>query len=186
MSTVAEWVHSSVGPGEVPATATIPKKYAAPLENRQYERMAQELFKGAHYTEAYVTAGFKAHKGNAHRLSTHEAVKGRLAALQAMAAAKIVKDVANYDKGYVLRQAVRLHETAMAHIEGPDGFNAAAGNVASRALGQVGDHVDVQAFAKQQDINITLTVDAGLSKLEALTSAVIEGEYSDVTSDGID
>ena len=94
-----------------------------------------------------------------------------------MAAARIVKTAVNKD--YVLAQAVKLHETSMANLDGPDGFNAAAGNVASRALGQIGDHVDVQAFSKQQDISVRITVDSALSKLSALEP--IEVEYTEVT-----
>ncbi|MCP4620583.1 MAG: terminase small subunit [Bradyrhizobium sp.] len=62
----------------------------APLKNARYERFAQERVKGLSVDAAYVAAGFKAHRGNAHRLSTKESVKVRIAELQSRVAEKAV------------------------------------------------------------------------------------------------
>lgn len=53
------------------------------LEHPRYEAFAQALAAGETADAAYVTAGYKAHRGNAHRLSTNENVKARIAEIVA-------------------------------------------------------------------------------------------------------
>jgi hypothetical protein len=48
------------------------------LPNPKHETFAQELAKGSTLEAAYLTAGFKAHRGNSFRLSENEHVKGRV------------------------------------------------------------------------------------------------------------
>ena len=66
---------------------------SGPLKNARHERFAQERAKGKSVDEAYSLAGFKPHRGNAHRLSTNESVAARIAELQARAAKKAVVTV---------------------------------------------------------------------------------------------
>ncbi len=61
-----------------------------PLKNARHERFAQERAKGKSVDAAYKVAGFKPHRGNAHRLSTNESVNARVAELQGRAAEKAV------------------------------------------------------------------------------------------------
>lgn len=61
-----------------------------PLKNARHEKFAQERAKGKSVDEAYSLAGFKPHRGNAHRLSTNESVRARVAELQHRAAEKAV------------------------------------------------------------------------------------------------
>ena len=66
-----------------------------PLKNARHERFAQERAKGKSVDAAYVDAGFRPHRGNAHRLSTNESVAARIAELQSRAAEKAVVTVEN-------------------------------------------------------------------------------------------
>ena len=56
------------------------------LANARHERFAQERAKGLTVDAAYEAAGFKVHRGNAHRLSTNDSVASRVAELQAVTA----------------------------------------------------------------------------------------------------
>jgi phage terminase small subunit len=59
------------------------------LPNARHERFAQELSSGKSADEAYVLAGFKHQRQNAHRLMTNDDVMRRIAELQARASAKL-------------------------------------------------------------------------------------------------
>ena len=144
------------------------------LENPQYEKFAQERLKGLKAPDAYVAAGFRPNSGNAHRLNGRECIRQRIAELQEKAAAKIVRSAAVIDKTYVLQQAHRMYEASANAATGEE-FDPKAANVASRFLDQLGRHVSVQAFKEQMDVNVSLSVDAAISRLEA--QDVIEGEY---------
>ena len=48
------------------------------LSNPKHEAFAQARATGKSADEAYAAAGFKPHRGNAHRLSTNESVKRRV------------------------------------------------------------------------------------------------------------
>ena len=58
------------------------------LSNSRHERFAQELAKGETADAAYVTAGFKANRGNATRLKANESVVARVAEIQGKAATR--------------------------------------------------------------------------------------------------
>lgn len=60
----------------------------AALPNPKHELFAQARANGSTVDEAYQQAGFRAHRGNAHRLSTNESVKRRVTELQGRAAEK--------------------------------------------------------------------------------------------------
>jgi predicted house-cleaning NTP pyrophosphatase (Maf/HAM1 superfamily) len=52
------------------------------LPNPKHEAFAQARVKGKSADEAYAAAGYKPHRGNAHRLSTNESVVARVTELQ--------------------------------------------------------------------------------------------------------
>jgi hypothetical protein len=144
-----------------------------PLPNAKYELFAQAISKGAKADEAYVAAGFASNRGNACRLKATESVKQRVRFLQTeMARQTIATPI--IDKAYVLRQSVSLHERCMAEDEA---FNP---NAAARALDMIGRHVDVQAFREAQDINVHITVDQAIARLE---SQAIDADYEVIDGD---
>lgn len=59
------------------------------LANQRHELFAQALARGMTADAAYVAAGYKAHDGNAARLSGNERVRARVAELQERAAADV-------------------------------------------------------------------------------------------------
>lgn len=59
-----------------------------PLRNQRHERFALALAEGHSIAESYTLAGYKQNRGNACRLNADESVQGRVAELQAGAAAK--------------------------------------------------------------------------------------------------
>lgn len=159
-----------------------------PLQNARYERMAQELFKGAKAIDAHERAGFSRNSGNAARMNGLECIQTRVAELQAQVAARIVDKTAVIDAGYVKQQAHRMYvASAKAAVSEDDDGNVAfdpkAANVAARFLEQVGNHRDVAAFTRQTDINISITVDQAIGRLARLDTEAIEADYTDVTSD---
>jgi len=145
-----------------------------PLSNPQYERFAQELFKGAKPTDAQVAAGFKRHSSNAHRMSQYDNIRARVIELQTEAAARIVEEHVAIDKRHVLQNSARVFKASMAVVDA--GYDAAAANAALRANDQMGGHVDVQAWKTTQDVNINVTLDDAIRRLESLDAA-IEGKY---------
>ena len=58
------------------------------LSNSKHELFALAIAQGQSVSAAYVSAGFKAHGSNAHRLSQNEHVKARVAELMAAATEK--------------------------------------------------------------------------------------------------
>jgi hypothetical protein len=150
------------------------------LTNPRYEKMAQELFKGANATDAHERAGFKRNRGNAARINAMECIRRRVLELHSLGAAKLVQEVVVIDKTYVLQQAYRMFEASAAAALGAPGqdgeFDPKAANVASRFLDQLGRHANVRAFVEQHDVSITLSIDAAISRLEEMTA--LEGEYA--------
>lgn len=59
------------------------------LPNPRHESFAHYRAKGKTVDEAYQLAGFKPHRGNAHRLSTNESVRRRIEELQEKVAKKV-------------------------------------------------------------------------------------------------
>src|SRR5262245_32362559 len=59
-----------------------------PLRNSRHEAFCRALFENKSADEAYVVAGYKASRQNAHRLTTNEDIRQRLTELQAEAAKK--------------------------------------------------------------------------------------------------
>jgi hypothetical protein len=71
------------------------------IDNPRHELFAQALFQGKTQDEAYVSAGFKRHDGNAARLSGNERIQARLAELTARAAANV-----SLTKEWVIEQLI--------------------------------------------------------------------------------
>jgi phage terminase small subunit len=151
-----------------------------PLPVPRHEMFAQTLAKGTSQYNAYISAGYSPDRGGASRLAAKPSIKARVAHLQQLSA-DMTATVMAIDKSYVLRQAVKLHELSMSHtVDENGGFVGSAANAASRTLGQIGEHVDVQAWKAAQDINVHITVDQAIARLE---SQAIEADYTDVTED---
>ena len=144
---------------------------ASPLQNARHELFAQSLAQGMTADAAYETAGYSENRGNAIRLKAKESVKARVGYLLADIARRTSTAVA-IDKSYVLRQSVTLHERCMSND--PAEFNP---NAAARALDMVGRHVDVQAFKDTSDINVHISIDSAIGRLDTLGQDAIEGDY---------
>lgn len=68
------------------------------MSNGRHELFAQNLVKGETIDAAYAHAGFKAHSGNAARLSGNESVRRRVEELQAEVAKVVVVTAADIAK----------------------------------------------------------------------------------------
>jgi hypothetical protein len=145
------------------------------LTNPRYEKMAQELYKGANATDAHERAGFKRNRGNAALINAKQCIQDRVHELHSLAAAKLVEEVAVIDRRYVLQQAQRMYE-ASANAATGEGFDPKAANVASRFLDQIGKHANVRAFVEQHDVSINITIDQAIARLEEMNA--LEGEYA--------
>lgn len=66
---------------------------SGPLKNARHEKFAQELAKGATADAAFVSAGFKANRGNATRLKANESISARVAELKERAAERTIVTV---------------------------------------------------------------------------------------------
>lgn len=62
----------------------------AVLKNPKHERFAQELAKGATADEAYQSAGYKPHRGNASTLRANQSILDRVSELQQKAAERAI------------------------------------------------------------------------------------------------
>lgn len=71
------------------------------LSNKRHELFAHGLAKGLLPEEAYVRAGFKAHRQNAHRMMTNDDIRARVDELMGKATEKLV-----VDRAWVLSQLV--------------------------------------------------------------------------------
>lgn len=73
------------------------------LPNAKHERFARAMAKGESASQAYVTAGYRKHDGNAHRLSINEQVRSRIEEILSRAAAR-----AEVDKAKVLAELAKI------------------------------------------------------------------------------
>lgn len=73
------------------------------LANPKYESFAQALATGMSASDAYVSAGYKANRGNATRLNANESIAGRVAEIVAAGAQRAEASV-----GRVLRELTRV------------------------------------------------------------------------------
>ncbi len=168
-----------------------------PLSNQRHELFALALAKGMSSDEAYRTAGYAANRGNAATLKAKQCVQKRVAELQSRIAEK-----ATVDAAWLLDRLAEEAEADVADLYGHDGTVRPvtewpaiwrkglvsgidvdeAGRVTKirlsdriKRLEMIGKHVSVQAFKEQVDMNVSLSIDAAISRLEAMD--VIEGEY---------
>jgi len=138
----------------------------APLSNQRHELFAHALASGETCDRAYQLAGFKPNRGNASALRAKQHIQKRVAEIQANMATRVAEKVA-IDKAYVLARAVKMHEETA-------GFQEYAAS--ARFLEMVGRHKDIQAFKDASDVNVTITVDTAIARLQAPVEA-IEGDY---------
>lgn len=168
-----------------------------PLSNQRWELFALGLAKGMSSDEAYQSAGYTKNRGNATRLKANEAVKIRVAELQSRIAEK-----ATIDAAWLLDRLAEEANADAADLFGLDGTlrpvnewpaiwrKGLVSGIETDEFGRVvkvrlsdrikrleliGKHVSVQAFKEQLDVNVSLSVDAAISRLEA--QDVIEGDY---------
>jgi len=79
------------------------------LANPKHEKFAQELAKGKTATEAYVTAGYKAHDGNAATLRGNQRVLDRIAELQTAGSLRVEVTIAS-----LIKEAAEIQTAAQA------------------------------------------------------------------------
>ena len=77
------------------------------LSNPRHEAFVQALLRGEPATQAYVSAGYKAHHANAARMRDNEGVRRRLAELQRLATAKVVEET-KISASDVIREVAKL------------------------------------------------------------------------------
>lgn len=120
----------------------------AALSNARHERFAQELAKGETADAAYVTAGFKANRGNAATLKAKQSVKDRVAEIQGKAAVRAEITVAS-----ITDRLMRLSDAAEA-LGDAAGIQAAraAAMDAAKLNGLVVDKVKTEA-----SVSLTVT-----------------------------
>ena len=168
-----------------------------PLSNQRHELFSQALAKGMSSDEAYRTAGYAPNRGNAATLKAKQSIQRRVVELQCHIAEKTTVDAA-----WLLDRLAEEANADVADLFGPDGTLRPVtewpaiwrkglvsgmdvdefGRVVKvrlsdriKRLELIGKHVSVQAFKEQLDVNVSLSVDAAISRLEA--QGVIEGDY---------
>ncbi|WP_431490952.1 hypothetical protein [Paraburkholderia fungorum] len=137
---------------------------SGPLENARHERFCQERAKGKTVDEAYVLAGFKPSRSNAHRLSTNEGVRARIAELlgrAAMRAEITAADIANQlDED---RLFARTHKQSAAAV------SATLGK--AKVLGLITDKSELRIADDQMEA-LVLAMGGDVEKLAALKGAL--------------
>lgn len=86
------------------------------LPNQKHERFAQALALGKSADEAYVSAGYKANRGNAATLKANQSILDRVSELTSKGAERAEIDVAR-----VLKELVRLGTSDIRNAFTPDG-----------------------------------------------------------------
>lgn len=150
----------------------------AVLPNPRHEAFAQARAGGKSVDEAYTQAGFRPHRGNAHRLSTNESVKRRIIELQGRVAEKAEWTAADRLRGL---------KTIYDATEGKDPRTAIA--AISEANKMQGSH----APAKHQhsgpgggpipSVDLTNMSDDDLDRLEALFGPLAGAAGDDAEAD---
>jgi hypothetical protein len=93
------------------------------LKDPKHEAVAQGLFHGKTADQAYQDAGYKAHRGNASRLSSNESIQRRVAELVEKAAERALKAV-SFEAADMFRdllEDIRLAHEANDHKTALDG-----------------------------------------------------------------
>lgn len=121
------------------------KPTGKPLENARHEAFARAVAEGTPQGEAYEGAGYKAHDGNASRLSNNEKIKARVDELKSLVVASVIARSAA-SKEYVIEALVDTLERcrqaspvldrkgAIVMVETPDGDTAPAYIFDSKAV----------------------------------------------------
>lgn len=138
-----------------------------PLDNARHERFCQERAKGKTVDEAYVLAGFKPSRSNAHRLSTKEDVRARVAELQERAAHRTEITAAQIAER-LLRIADKGEE--LKHAPGLSVSRAALMDVA-KLNGHITDKSELRIADDQMEA-LVLAMGGDVEKLAALKGAL--------------
>lgn len=134
------------------------------LDNPRHERFAQYLLKGKSATEAYVMAGYKGDRTAASRLSTNANIKARVAELQASAASRAEKSVADI--------SLQLDEDrALAHKVQQAGAAVSASVAHAKLFGHMKDKVDHSGSVAMK-FDLSGLSDEQLAQLETIFGAV--------------
>ena len=141
-------------------------KTTGTLSNPRWEAFVQARAKGMFADEAYALAGYRAHRQNAARLMTNDAIKARLAELQGSAAERAMVTIESI--------ADQLDEDRrLAHQKGQAGAAVAASMAKAKLYGLDVERVQVEAthrFANLSDEELRFELGALLAKARGLRS----------------
>lgn len=132
------------------------------LSNPKHERFAQELAKGKTADEAYVLAGYKPCRKNAHRLTTNDDIRARVAELQGRAAERATITLQN-----LIDMSVAAYDKAMKSKSDDRGASAAVNAV--KEIGVLTGH----RVEKSERTNKTVRPD---EMTDDELAAIIKGE----------
>lgn len=134
------------------------------LDNARHERFAQYLLKGKSATEAYAMAGYSGDRKNAARLATNDDIQARVTELQANAAGRAEKTVADI--------ALQLDEDRkLAHDVKQPGAAVSASVAHAKLFGHLREKVDHSATVALK-FDLTGLSDEQLAQLETIFGAI--------------
>lgn len=144
------------------------------LANPKHEMFAQARAQGKSADEAYQCAGFKAHRGNAHRLSTNESIKRRVQEIVGR-----VSDKAEWAAADRLRSLKEIHD---AQVEKDPRVSIAAISEANKMQGSYPPAQVRHAGANGGPIptvDLTHASDDDIARLEAIFGPLAGGPGDD-------
>lgn len=133
------------------------------LPNQRHEAFAQARAQGKTADEAYQLAGFRAHRGNAHRLSTNESIKRRVVEIVGRVAEKAewtAADRLKALKGIFDRTSEADPRTAIAALAEANKMQGSYAPARHQHSGPNGGPI--------QTVDLTNVDDEDLERLEAL------------------
>ncbi len=151
--------------------------YSKPLPNQRHEKVVLGLLEGKTDGKAYEDAGYKAHRGNAGRMSADEHILGRLAFLQSQVAEEAVIDAA-----WVTKRLVEIVDRAMQAIEVTDakgdvtGEYTFQGSVANKALELLGRNIGMFKDAPPVQVHVNGIVADAAERAARFDAALAEEE----------
>lgn len=148
------------------------------LPNPRHESFAQARATGKSADDAYAQAGFRPHRGNAHRLSTNESVKRRVAEIVGRTAEKAEWSAADRLKGLKTifdATAETDPRTAISAIAEANKMQGSHKPVKLQHAGANGGPI--------QTVDLTNMSDDDLNRLEALFGPLAGGAGGDDEAD---
>lgn len=148
------------------------------LPNQRHEAFAQARAQGKSADEAYQQAGFRAHRGNAHRLSTNESIRRRVAEIVGR-----VSEKAEWSAADRLKSLKKIHDA----VEGTDQRTAIA------AIAEANKMQGTYAPSKHTHsgpnggpiptVDLTNATDEDLERLEAIFGPLAGAAGDDAEAD---